>query len=90
MTTAKFFIWCYKIQVQNYMVSKFSQLLAFKIPSLFLPLPYPCPCSFSLAHQSANITMMSTLDPDAEQHLCALQSTMQPFIRLMKSDDHNE
>ena len=28
-TTAKFFIQCYKIQVQDYMVSKFSQLLAF-------------------------------------------------------------
>ena len=29
MTTAEFFIWCYKIQVQDYVVSKFSQLLAF-------------------------------------------------------------
>ena len=34
--------------------------------------------------------MMSTLDPDAKQHQCALQLTMQAFIRLMKSDDHNE
>ena len=34
--------------------------------------------------------MISTLDPDAKQHQCALQSTMQAFIRLMKSDDHNE
>ena len=34
--------------------------------------------------------MMSTLDPDAKQHQCALQSTMQAFIRLMKSDGHNE
>ena len=34
--------------------------------------------------------MMSTLDPDAKQHQCALQSTMQAFIRLLKNDDHNE
>ena len=34
--------------------------------------------------------MMSTLDPDAKQHQHALQSTTQAFIRLMKSDDHNE
>ena len=34
--------------------------------------------------------MMSTLDPDAKQHQHALQLTMQAFIRLMKSDDHNE
>ena len=34
--------------------------------------------------------MMSTLDPDARQHQCALQSTMQAFIRLMKSDDHDK
>ena len=34
--------------------------------------------------------MMSTLDPYAKQHQHALQSTKQAFIRLMKSDDHNE
>ena len=34
--------------------------------------------------------MTSTLDPDAKQQQCALQSTTQAFIRLMKSDDHNE
>ena len=34
--------------------------------------------------------MTSTLDPDARQHQCALQSTMQAFIRLMKSDDHGK
>ena len=34
--------------------------------------------------------MMSTLDPDAKQHQHALQATMQAFIRMMKSDDHNE
>ena len=35
--------------------------------------------------------MTSTLDPDAKQHQRALQlTTMQAFIRLMKSDDHNE
>ena len=34
--------------------------------------------------------MTSTLDPDAKQHKRALQLTMQAFIRLMKSDDHNE
>ena len=34
--------------------------------------------------------MTSTLDPDAKQHQHALQLTMQAFIRLMKSDDHNE
>ena len=28
-TAAKFFIWCYKIHVQDYVVSKFSQLSAF-------------------------------------------------------------
>ena len=33
---------------------------------------------------------MSTLDPDAKKHQHALQSTMQAFIRLMNSDDHNE
>ena len=33
---------------------------------------------------------MSTLDPDAKQHQHVLQLTMQAFIRLMKSDDHNE
>ena len=34
--------------------------------------------------------MMSTLDPDARQHQHALQSTMQAFIKLMKSDDYNK
>ena len=34
--------------------------------------------------------MTSTLDPDTKQHQHALQSTMQAFIGLMKSDDHNE
>ena len=34
--------------------------------------------------------MMSTLDPNAKQHQHALQWTMQAFITLMKSDDHNE
>ena len=34
--------------------------------------------------------MMSTLDPDARQHHHALQSTMQAFIKLMKSDDHDK
>ena len=33
---------------------------------------------------------MSTLDPDARQHQCALQLTTQAFIRLMKSDDHDK
>ena len=33
---------------------------------------------------------MSTLDPDAKQHQCTFQLTLQAFIRLMKSDDHNE
>ena len=34
--------------------------------------------------------MKSILDPDAKQHQHALQLKMQAFIRLMKSDDHNE
>ena len=34
--------------------------------------------------------MMSTLDPDARLHRQALQSTMQVFIKLMKSDDHDK
>ena len=29
----------------------------------FFPSPYPCPCSFSLAHQSANITMLQGHEP---------------------------
>ena len=34
--------------------------------------------------------MTSTLDPDTRQHQHALQSTMQAFIKLMKSDDHDK
>ena len=34
--------------------------------------------------------MTSTLDPHVKQYQRALQSTMQAFIRLMKSDNHNE
>ena len=34
--------------------------------------------------------MMSTLDPDARQHQQALQSTMQAFIKLMKSDNYDK
>ena len=34
--------------------------------------------------------MTLTLDPDAKQHQRALQLTAQAFIRLVKSDDHNE
>ena len=34
--------------------------------------------------------MTSTLNPDARQHQHALQSTMQAFIKLMKSDDHDK
>ena len=32
--------------------------------------------------------MMSTLDPDARHYQAALQSTMQTFIKLMKSDNY--
>ena len=31
---------------------------------------------------------MSTVDPEARQHQAALQSTMQAFLKLMRSDDH--
>ena len=34
--------------------------------------------------------MMSTLDPDARHHQEALQSTMQSFIKLMKSDNYDK
>ena len=34
--------------------------------------------------------MTSTLDLDARQHQHELQSTMQAFIKLMKSDDHDK
>ena len=34
--------------------------------------------------------MMSTLDSDARQHQQALQSTMQAFIKLMKSDNYDK
>ena len=34
--------------------------------------------------------MMSTLDPDARHHQAALQSTMQTFIKLMKSDNYDK
>ena len=34
--------------------------------------------------------MMSTLDPDARHHQAALQTTMQTFIKLMKSDNHDK
>ena len=32
-------------------------------------------------------SMMSTVDPEARQHQAALQSTMQAFLKLMRSDD---
>ena len=50
--TAKFFIWCYKFQVQDYMVSKFTSFV-FLNSFHFCPPPYPCPHYFSLAQQSA-------------------------------------
>ena len=34
-------------------------------------------------------SMMSTVDPEARQHQSTLQSTMQAFLKLMRSDDHN-
>ena len=34
--------------------------------------------------------MTSTLDPDARHHQAALQTTMQSFIKLMKSDNHDK
>ena len=34
--------------------------------------------------------MTSTLDPDARQHQLALQSRMQAFIKLMKSDNYDK
>ena len=34
--------------------------------------------------------MMSTLEPDARHHQAALQSTMQLFIKLMKSDNYDK
>ena len=49
--TAKFFIWCYKFQVQDYVVSKFTSF-GF-LNSFTSPPPYPCPHYFSLAQQSA-------------------------------------
>ena len=67
---------------QNFLNFQLSKFLHFS------PLLILVPCSFSLAHQSTNITMMSTLDPDAKQHQCALQSTMQAFIRLMTTMSH--
>ena len=33
-------------------------------------------------------SMMSTVDPEARQHQAALQSTMQAFLKLIRSDDH--
>ena len=35
-------------------------------------------------------SMMSTLHPDARYHQAALQTTMQTFIKLMKSDNHDK
>ena len=35
-------------------------------------------------------SMSSTLDPEARQHQTALQTTMQAFIKLMKSDKHDK
>ena len=40
--TAKFLIWCYKFQVQDYVVSKFTSF-GF-LNSFTFPTPYPCPC----------------------------------------------
>ena len=34
--------------------------------------------------------MLSTLHPDARYHQTALQTTMQSFIKLMKSDNHDK
>ena len=34
--------------------------------------------------------MRSTLDPDARHHQTALQTKMQMFIKLMKSDNHDK
>ena len=35
-------------------------------------------------------SMTSTLDPDARHHQAALQSTLQLFIKLMKSDNYDK
>ena len=35
-------------------------------------------------------SMMSILDPDARHYKAALQSTMQSFIKLMKSDNYDK
>ena len=51
--TTKFFIWCYKFQAQDYMVSKCTILQLSKFFH-FLPPPYPCPQYFSLVQQSAH------------------------------------
>ena len=32
--------------------------------------------------------MTSTMDPEARQHQSAMQSMMQAFLKLMRSDDH--
>ena len=51
--TAKFFIWCYKFQVQDYVVSKFTIFGFLNSFHFSPPPPYPCPHYFSLAQQSA-------------------------------------
>ena len=33
--------------------------------------------------------MSSTVDPEARQHQAALQSTMQPFVKLMRTEEHH-
>ena len=35
-------------------------------------------------------SMLSTLDPEARQHQTALQTTIQAFVKLMKSDKHDK
>ena len=72
MLTTKFFIQCYKFQVQDHVVVKNFSTFGLLNSFTFLPPPYPYPCYFSVVHQSAIAPLMSTLDPDARQYQQAL------------------
>ena len=87
----------FKFSTFKYVVSKFIFLclspnyFTFCPPSSpFQPLLYLVP--FVLAScdsQHMFESMASTVDPDAHQHQGALQSTMQSFIAVMRSDHHD-
>ena len=78
---------------QNFYLSfgPFQILFTFLPPYPILTLPiYTTPVLLVLCDSQQMVrSMSSTVDPEPRQHQATLQSTMQAFVKLMRTEDHH-